>query len=415
MVEKVVTVSSTDNATFENLLTRTKSFLEERDFPKAQEYVDRILDTNTQCSMGYLYQLCIKFKHASPEGFATEYLDYYEDPNYGKFIQFASEEEKAYLKEIHGKREIFLARAKKVNKMNQIYREIQELYKDSEIQENIYQAHLDKLQEFNNFEPELTNIKKQIAQLNESAYQNRLKKVFPNETMDDTIGKYFIIPRECGAEIQLNDFFWLMKYSKRAVLLNSEKTPLLEESSNLIYQLATKLENECFQEFPLSIHNLYFLILEYKDASNKIEEIKRRCPNYLEIEKDSLKHHKGKDIKVEIADWMFVIMMSALFITSAMLLIILFLGALADSGYSIISPIGEVLRFMITNIVWVKIVKPPIRKESEAKQDVNRKPEERKGIWLTAEEKRKMRTFRGGFLTILVINFILLFSCLGKF
>lgn len=272
--------------TSENLLLRIESFLEEGDFQKAQEYVDRILDANPKCAEGHLYQLCVKYKKRVIEGFETELQNFYEDVSYKKFFDFASPEEKQCFQEIVNKRDILVIRTNEVASLNQFGEEMKNTYAQNVgTFDEMFQQYTEKIQSFSHLQPEVKEVQHIISNLNEESFHRQMNDVFKNRHISLSIERFIQKPLNNGEQLNLNWYRWIVVYAKRASFYNSTKSGLLQEGRELLYKLTTEVDLIYSRNLPHSVIQLYEMLEDYRDAPEKIEAIKAKNSNVEEAEK----------------------------------------------------------------------------------------------------------------------------------
>lgn len=92
VVTKTRPIVTGDN--YESVLTRIVLFLEDREWEKAEEYCEAVLDYDPKCSYAYILKLMIKLKVSDEKLLSKQNKSFANDPDYLKAIRFATEEER---------------------------------------------------------------------------------------------------------------------------------------------------------------------------------------------------------------------------------------------------------------------------------------------------------------------------------
>ena len=93
----VENTSQTATVTIEPLLKRAFIFLEDADWEMANNYAERVLDLNPECSQAYVVKLLAELHIKNPQTLSKLSRDLNVHANYKKAVRFASEEEKEIL------------------------------------------------------------------------------------------------------------------------------------------------------------------------------------------------------------------------------------------------------------------------------------------------------------------------------
>lgn len=86
-----VQVSINSNATTENLLTRAKLLLEDKDWASANAYCDNVLDTEPENGTAYLYKLMAELRVQHPEDLKDKAEPFDGKANYQKVMRYADD------------------------------------------------------------------------------------------------------------------------------------------------------------------------------------------------------------------------------------------------------------------------------------------------------------------------------------
>lgn len=77
--------------TVESLLKRANMFLEDKEFVRANEYAERVLDIDPECAEAYLIKLCCDFKVENASALGNLKQPFTENNNYKKILRFGEE------------------------------------------------------------------------------------------------------------------------------------------------------------------------------------------------------------------------------------------------------------------------------------------------------------------------------------
>ena len=78
-----------------NLMKRIRLFLEDGDFRQASEYIDRVLDLDSECAPAYAAKVCATFGIRKEAGLADTTFQYEDNPDWQKALRFADAQQKA--------------------------------------------------------------------------------------------------------------------------------------------------------------------------------------------------------------------------------------------------------------------------------------------------------------------------------
>lgn len=130
MVQKTVVQEVQESGKADNLMKRVYLYLEDRDFAKASEYIDKVLDVDAEYAPAYVAQVLVAKKLTKEANLATLRMSIDDDPTWKKALRFANEEQKqrylGYAKQIsvneaYDKEQRRLARERRV-KQKQYHR-----------------------------------------------------------------------------------------------------------------------------------------------------------------------------------------------------------------------------------------------------------------------------------------------------
>ena len=96
-VQRTAQIAVPDIATpgVANLMKRIRLFLEDGDFRQASEYIDRVLDLDSECAPAYAAKVCATFGIRKEAGLADTTFQYEDNPDWQKALRFADPQQKA--------------------------------------------------------------------------------------------------------------------------------------------------------------------------------------------------------------------------------------------------------------------------------------------------------------------------------
>lgn len=130
VVQKTVVQEVQENGKADNLMKRVYLYLEDRDFAKASEYIDKVLDVDAEYAPAYVAQVLVAKKLTKEANLTILRASIDDDPTWKKALRFANEEQKqrylGYAKQIsvneaYDKEQRRLARERRV-KQKQYHR-----------------------------------------------------------------------------------------------------------------------------------------------------------------------------------------------------------------------------------------------------------------------------------------------------
>lgn len=110
VVQKTVVQEVQESGKADNLMKRVYLYLEDRDFAKASEYIDKVLDVDAEYAPAYVAQILVAKKLTKEANLATLRMSIDDDPTWKKALRFANEEQK----------QRYLGYAKQINE-NEVY------------------------------------------------------------------------------------------------------------------------------------------------------------------------------------------------------------------------------------------------------------------------------------------------------
>ena len=140
LVPQIVQAQATSSVNTENLLKRVKAFLRDKEWNKAGEYIERILDEDAECSEAYFYKVLLKLECSTVEelkgyplilGGCSDFTDAYET---------GSTQQKAELNEIKNA-------CMRLVQLSRLTGVLQEIEKEKESQEQLASLHEARYQE----------------------------------------------------------------------------------------------------------------------------------------------------------------------------------------------------------------------------------------------------------------------------
>ncbi len=130
VVQKTVVQEVQESGKADNLMKRVYLYLEDEDFEKASEYIDKVLDVDAEYAPAYVAQILVENKLTKEADLTTLRVSIDDDPTWKKALRFANEEQKqrylGYAKQIsvneaYDKEQRRLARERRV-KQKQYHR-----------------------------------------------------------------------------------------------------------------------------------------------------------------------------------------------------------------------------------------------------------------------------------------------------
>lgn len=94
VVQKTVVQEVQESGKADNLMKRVYLYLEDRDFAKASEYIDKVLDVDAEYAPAYVAQILVAKKLTKEANLATLRMSIDDDPTWKKALRFANEEQK---------------------------------------------------------------------------------------------------------------------------------------------------------------------------------------------------------------------------------------------------------------------------------------------------------------------------------
>lgn len=89
------TVVKSESANTDNLLKRALLFIEDKDYDSANEYAEKVLDINPECSDAYIVKLLIDLRLTTPSQISSCKSPIDKNPNYIKALRFAQGDDRA--------------------------------------------------------------------------------------------------------------------------------------------------------------------------------------------------------------------------------------------------------------------------------------------------------------------------------
>lgn len=94
VVQKTVVQEVQESGKADNLMKRVYLYLEDRDFEKASEYIDKVLDVDAEYAPAYVAQILVEKKLTKEADLAILRASIDDDPTWKKALRFANEEQK---------------------------------------------------------------------------------------------------------------------------------------------------------------------------------------------------------------------------------------------------------------------------------------------------------------------------------
>lgn len=110
VVQKTVVQEVQESGKADNLMKRVYLYLEDRDFVKASEYIDKVLDVDAEYAPAYVAQILVEHKLTKEANLTILRASIDDDPTWKKALRFANEEQK----------QRYLGYAKQINE-NEVY------------------------------------------------------------------------------------------------------------------------------------------------------------------------------------------------------------------------------------------------------------------------------------------------------
>lgn len=117
VVQKTVVQEVQESGKADNLMKRVYLYLEDRDFAKASEYIDKVLDVDAEYAPAYVAQILVARELTEEADLATLRVSIDDDPTWKKALRFANKEQK----------QRYLGYAKQINE-NEAYAKEQAAY-----------------------------------------------------------------------------------------------------------------------------------------------------------------------------------------------------------------------------------------------------------------------------------------------
>lgn len=94
VVQKTVVQEVQESGKADNLMKRVYLYLEDRDFAKASEYIDKVLDVDAEYAPAYVAQILVAKKMIQESALTTLRVPIDNDPTWKRALRFANEEQK---------------------------------------------------------------------------------------------------------------------------------------------------------------------------------------------------------------------------------------------------------------------------------------------------------------------------------
>ena len=94
MVQKTVVQEVQESGKADNLMKRVYLYLEDEDFEKASEYIDKVLDVDAEYAPAYVAQILVAKKLIQESALTTLRVPIDDDPTWKRALRFANEEQK---------------------------------------------------------------------------------------------------------------------------------------------------------------------------------------------------------------------------------------------------------------------------------------------------------------------------------
>lgn len=94
VVQKTVVQEVQESSKADNLMKRVYLYLEDRDFAKASEYIDKVLDVDAEYAPAYVAQILVAKKLIQESALTTLRVPIDDDPTWKRALRFANEEQK---------------------------------------------------------------------------------------------------------------------------------------------------------------------------------------------------------------------------------------------------------------------------------------------------------------------------------
>lgn len=94
VVQKTVVQEVQESGKADNLMKRVYLYLEDRDFAKASEYIDKVLDVDAEYAPAYVAQILVAKKMIQESALTTLRVPIDDDPTWKRALRFANEEQK---------------------------------------------------------------------------------------------------------------------------------------------------------------------------------------------------------------------------------------------------------------------------------------------------------------------------------
>ena len=217
VVQKTVVQEVQESGKADNLMKRVYLYLEDWDFEKASEYIDKVLDVDAEYAPAYVAQILVARELTEEADLTTLRAPIDDDPTWKKALRFANEEQK----------QRYLGYAKQINE-NEVYDTKEEQYDQAlaEISKGNYFGAMMILQQLNGYKDVEKLIRQCLDRYKEELFQKeqeQKEKAKRAEELQTQIHRL-------NAEIdQLHGLFNIRKRQK----LQEEVKELLDEQKQL--------------------------------------------------------------------------------------------------------------------------------------------------------------------------------------
>ena len=217
MVQKTVVQEVQESSKADNLMKRVYLYLEDRDFEKASEYIDKVLDVDAEYAPAYVAQVLVAKKLTKEANLTILRASIDDDPTWKKALRFANEEQK----------QRYLGYAKQINE-NEVYDTKEEQYDQAlaEISKGNYFGAMMILQQLNGYKDVEKLIRQCLDRYKEELFQKEQEQKEEAKRAEELQTQI----HRLNAEIdQLHGLFNIRKRQK----LQEEVKELLDEQKQL--------------------------------------------------------------------------------------------------------------------------------------------------------------------------------------
>ena len=277
-------VSSTnhDDIRYLNLLKRAKLCIEDRDYNKAKELLEDVLNENVECAEAYMCELLIQRQLTSTKDLLDSKFPLDGDKNFEKAVRFGSDEYKKQLAEINERIKLNVENSKK----DVIYDKAIALIANAK-----YDDAIQVFKTITGYKDSDEKIK-QIEDIKLLAVYNKAKALMDQANFDQAIAIFKTIEDYVDSKEQIQKCLETKETNRKNIIYNSANTKL----SYVFQTIKYKIDENSF----IAAIKALETIIDFKDSKKIIEESKEKfekAKKEFELEQQRIKEERERKEK----------------------------------------------------------------------------------------------------------------------